>query len=450
MKTKIALGAAILCVASTANAAGEAKNVIFFLGDGMGPAVVTAARIYKYGENGKLHMESLPRTAKIKTFSFDAQTTDSAPSMSAYMTGQKMRNDVIGMTSDTVADPTKCVFDGTNGSKVKNLLEMAKAAGKGVGSVTTTEMTHATPAATYSHICNRNLPYDIAAQAVPGGTGFNADLMDGVDVLFGGGRNHWTALDASANPKGRSDLRNLVDELKGKGWSYAADKTAFDALDMSKSRAVGLFSTTSHMSYELDRDPTLQPSLKEMTLKSIALLKNAAKRTGSDKGYFLMVEGGRIDHALHGTNAKRALEDLIAFDDAIQGALDTVDLKDTLIVVTADHDHTMVINGYAKRGTPILDVVKNLDGTPAKDADGFTYPILAFGNGESRPDTRADMGDTLDKEFHQLSAIKMGAGGETHGGGDVMLMAGGAGSAKFKGTLDNTKIFGLVKEALGL
>jgi alkaline phosphatase len=424
--------------------------VIFFLGDGMGPAVVTAARIYKYGENGKLHMESLPRTAKIKTFSFDAQTTDSAPSMSAYMTGQKMRNDVIAMTSDTVADKTKCVFDGTNGTKVKSILELAKAAGKGVGSITTTELTHATPAATYAHICQRDLAYDIAVQAVPGGTGFNTDLLDGVDVLFGGGRNYWTPLDATSNPKGRPDLRDLVAELSGKGYAYAADKTAFDALDMSGTRALGLFSATSHMSYELDRDPTKQPSLKEMTLKSLALLKNAAKRSGSDKGFFLMVEGGRIDHALHGTNAKRALEDLVAFDDAVQAALDTVDLKDTLIVVTADHDHTMVINGYSKRGTPILDVAKNLDGTPAQDADGVTYPLLAFGNGENRPDTRADMGDTLDKEFHQLSAVKMGAGGETHGGGDVMLMAGGAGSAKFKGTLDNTKIFGLVKDALGL
>ena len=452
MNKKILLGTlfASLVTTSVASAAGEAKNVIFFLGDGLGPTVVTAARIYKYGEAGKLTLESFDRTARIKTFSNDAQTTDSAPSMSAYMTGVKMNNEVLSMTSSTLADKTKCVFDGSNGSKVKTLLELAKAKGLGVGAVTTTELTHATPAATYAHICHRDLAYDIAAQAVPGGAGFNADLLDGVDVLFGGGRNHWTPLDTTTNPKGRADGRNLVQELIAKGWSYAADKAAFTALSADSTRVVGLFSATSHLSYELDRDSTQQPSLSEMTGKAIATLQNVSKKSG--KGYFLMVEGGRIDHALHSTNAKRALEDAIAFDNAVKEALSRVDLKDTLIVVTADHDHTMVINGYPKRGNAILDVVKGLDGNPMKDGEGFTYPTLAFGNGESRPDTRADVAsaDALANDYHQIAAFKKPAGSETHGGGDVMLMATGAGSTKFKGTLDNTKVFGLVKEAFGL
>lgn len=449
MNKKLLLGTILASLATTsvASAAGEAKNVIFFLGDGMGPAVVTAARIYKYGESGKLTMESFERTARIKTFSNDAQTTDSAPSMSAYMTGVKMNNEVLSMSSSTIADKTKCVFDGSNGSKVKTLLELAKAKGLGVGSVTTTELTHATPAATYAHICHRDLAYDIAAQAVPGGAGFNADLLEGVDVLFGGGRNHWTPLDATTNPKGRSDGRNLIQELVAKGYTFAADKAAFDALTADSTRVVGIFSATSHLSYELDRDATKQPSLAEMTGKAIATLQNVGKKSG--KGFFLMVEGGRIDHALHSTNAKRALEDAIAFDNAIKEALSRVDLKDTLVVVTADHDHTMVINGYPKRGNPILDVVKGLDGNPMKDGEGFTYPTLAFGNGESRPDTRADVTDTLNDDYHQIAAIKRGAGSETHGGGDVMLMATGAGSTRFKGTLDNTKVFGLVKEAFG-
>src|SRR6266508_3472045 len=93
-----------LVLPTAARADGEAKNVIFFLGDGMGPTTVTAARIYKYGEDGALHMETLPRTARVKTFSNDAQTTDSAPSMSAYMTGSKMNNEVISMTPVTVAE----------------------------------------------------------------------------------------------------------------------------------------------------------------------------------------------------------------------------------------------------------------------------------------------------------------------------------------------------------
>ena len=181
MKTQIKLCAAALALvgATSAFAAGEATNVIFFLGDGMGPTTVTASRIYKYGEAGQLTMESLKRTARIKTYSLDGQTTDSAPSMAAYMTGVKMRNEVISMSADTQPrDPvTKKNYtsgaDSTcpagNGTPATTLLELAKAAGKSVGAVTTTTVTHATPAATYAHICNRNGENAIAAQAVPGG-----------------------------------------------------------------------------------------------------------------------------------------------------------------------------------------------------------------------------------------------------------------------------------------
>ncbi len=175
--------------------ASDAKNVILFIGDGMGPTVLTATRLYKVGEEGNLEMMKLARSARIKTFSNDAQTTDSAPSMAAYTTGVKMNNEVIAMSSDTKAvAPGKdvngnkgvnnCASD--NGKPVPTLLELAKAAGKSVGAVTTTELTHATPAATYSHICHRDAAYAIAAQAVPGGAGFNQALGDGVDVLMGG------------------------------------------------------------------------------------------------------------------------------------------------------------------------------------------------------------------------------------------------------------------------
>ena len=166
--------------ASAAVAAGEAKNVIFFLGDGMGPVTVTASRIYKYGEAGKLAMETLPRTARIKTFSLDAQTTDSAPSMAAYMTGVKMRNEVLSMDGNTLAkrpsaDATvtpnvgnavnNCPAAG-NGASVPTILEQAIAKGKGTGVVTTARLTHATPAATYAHSCHRDAEYDISRQEI--------------------------------------------------------------------------------------------------------------------------------------------------------------------------------------------------------------------------------------------------------------------------------------------
>ena len=174
-----------------------------------------------------------------------------------------------------------------------------------------------------------------------------------------------------------------------------------------------------------------------------------------------MVEGGRIDHALHGTNAKRALEDTIAFDEAIRRALAMVDAKNTLIVVTADHDHTMTFNGYSHKGNPILGKTTDIkpttvQGKPvlAKAADGLPYTTLVFGNGGGpRKATRDDVTsvDTAADDYLQEVSIPLGApGSETHGGGDVMLFSTGAGSAPFKGTMVNTKVFGLVKSALGL
>ena len=198
--------------------------------------------------------------------------------------------------------------------------------------------------------------------------------------------------------------------------------------------------------------------------------------------YDLMPESGRIDHALHGTNAKRALEDTLAFDKAIENVRAYMEqkdpgLKNTLIVVTADHDHAIAFNGYTKIGSPILGkAIDYQTGKPALAADGKPYTTLVFGNG-GRPDPavaatqvnaedggkpwvapargagREDLSnvDTTQDNFLQEVNINLGApGSETHGGGDVMLFAGGAGAKIFKGTMDNTKVFGKVKEAAGL
>lgn len=465
MKTTIRLASALFLsgLALQANAAGEAKNVIFFLGDGMGPTTVTAARIYanKGNEAGKLNMESLRRTARIKTFSNDAQTTDSAPSMSAYMTGVKMNNEVISMSADTSAfnvttkksyvsgSDTTCPTTG-NGHAVATLLEVAKAAGKSVGAVTTTRITHATPAATYSHICHRDGENAIAAQVVPANASYNAALGTGVDVLLGGGLRHFIPNTTSGGK--RTDGKNLVDDMKAQGYSYVATGTELAAIDTkSITKLLGLFNK-DHMNYDLDRTNKSidEPSLAQMTEKAISVL---AKNT--NKGYFLMVEGGRIDHALHGTNAKRALQDTKAFDEAIAKALSMVDLSNTLIVVTADHDHTMAFNGYSHRGNDILGKTTNYkDKALAKDVNGKPYTTLVFGNGGgARNAVRQDLTsvDTTTDDYLQEVGVQMGAAGtETHGGGDVMLFSGGAGNAGFKGTLDNTKVFSLVKSAMGL
>ena len=437
MKTQIKLCAAALALvgATSAFAAGEATNVIFFLGDGMGPTTVTASRIYKYGEAGQLTMESLKRTARIKTYSLDGQTTDSAPSMAAYMTGVKMRNEVISMSADTQPRDPVTKKNYTSGA----------------------DSTCPAGNATYAHICNRNGENAIAAQAVPGGAGYNSALGAGLDVLLGGGTDHFLPTTAGGR---RTDGRDLTAELKAQGYTYVNSGSALMALDTAATtRLVGLFSK-SLMNYELDRAKPAnaidEPSLADMTEKAIKLLQK------NGKGFFLMVEGGRIDHALHNTNAKRALEDTVAFDNAIKRALGLVDLKNTLVVVTADHDHTMTFNGYSHKGNNILGKVSDIKPTTvqgktvlAKAGDGLPYTALVFGNGSVRKPVRDDLTsvDTAADDYYQEVGVKLGAAGnypETHGGGDVMLFSSGAGNAGFKGTLDNTKVFGLVKSAMGL
>ena len=453
--TRLSLLLAALCALTGTAFAAPAKNVIFFLGDGMGATTISAARIYKYGEEGFLHMETMPRSARIKTYSNDAMTTDSAPSMGSYMTGIKINNDVISMADakpvdagkDANGNETVDMCGAGNGRAATTILELAKAHGKAVGAVTTTEMTHATPASTFSHNCNRDNANDIAAQIVPGGAGYNRALKDGVDVLMGGGRNLFTPFNATSNKKGRADGRDMLAEFSAKGYTVAANREQMLAAPVGK-KFIGIYSDESHLDYEINRRAA-QPALRDMAVKAIDLLAQ------DPDGFFLMVEGGKIDHALHDSNAKRALVDTIAFDDAIKAVLDKMaaldpGLKNTLIVVTADHDHTITMNGYPKRGNPILDIVRNYsDGLPARDADGKTYTTLVFGNGPNRKPVRTDVdsAEAQSDDYHQETGVRLR--GETHGGGDVKLFATGAGSEAFKGTMENTKVFHLMKKAFG-
>jgi alkaline phosphatase len=185
-----------------------------------------------------------------------------------------------------------------------------------------------------------------------------------------------------------------------------------------------------------------------MTAKAIELL------APNPKGFFLMVEGGKIDHALHDTNARRGIMDLLAFDDAIQTAIDRMQaidpgLRNTLIVITADHDHTLAFSGPAPRGASVLDIVRHADGSPAHDADGHSYTALTFGNGPNRKAQRGNVSseEAMSENYKQETGVRLR--GETHGGGDVKLYATGAGSAAFKGTMENTRVFELMKAAYG-
>ncbi len=484
MKIKYSISVGLACIILTAcgspntntTITSAPKNVIFFLGDGMGMTTMTAARIYSVGEDGALTMDNLPETAFVKTFSNDGQVTDSAPSMAAYMTGVKMNNEVISMSTNTTAIKPTADVNGNllvnncglaNGTPVTTLGEIAKSKGMSAGVVTTTRVTHATPATVYSHICHRDLENDIAAALVSGGAGYNTNLGAGLDVVLGGGSDFFkpyvAATLTTATSGKRTDSRDLTSEFIKNGYTFVSDSTGLNNINpTTTTRLVGLF-TKSHMSYELDRNTAQEPSLSEMTAKAMDILgKNS-------KGYFLMVEGGRIDHALHETTGQKALRDTIAFDDAIKTAITKARLSDptlanTLIVVTADHDHTLVLNGYAKRlgkttltEPGVLGLVKNyVTGLAEKDADLMPYTIMGFGNGENRVAGARSVAPALNdiqitgNLYHQEAAIPVAIGSETHGGTDVFLGAIGNGSANFHGTIENKDVFGLIRTASGL
>jgi alkaline phosphatase len=437
----------------------RARNVIFFLGDGMGINTLTAARIYAVGEAGELTIDTLPESAFVKTYSNDAQVTDSAASMSAYMTGEKQNNGVISMSGDTSAiapaadGSSRC----TKGAPVTTLLELAKARGLATGIVTTTSVTDATPAATYAHACHRKLQNQIAAMMVPGGAGYNKALGHGIDLVFGGGAEYFRPVASGGK---RLDSRDLLAELQARGYRTAQDTAGLNALAASNQPTIALFGD-GDLAYDAERDPARQPSLAEMTRKAVSLLGQKG-----DKGFFLMVEGGLIDHALHGTRAKRALQETVAFDAALKAAIIEAQkldpgLKHTLIVATADHDHTLLINGYSPRSGPttpekpgVLGLVRSLpDGKIKLDQDGAPYAILGFGTGEHRVQgSRAAQAGLTDAivsadDYHQEAAVRMKS--ETHGGADVYLGAMGAGAELFRGTIDNTRVFTLMKEAAG-
>lgn len=441
----------------------RAKNVIFFLGDGLGLNTLTAARIFAAGEDGELAIDKLPESAFVKTFSNDAQVTDSAASMAAYMTGVKHNNGVVSMSFGTRsiapgkdANGNALVSRCENGTAAVTLLELAKRRGMAVGVVTNTSVTDATPASTYAHACHRKLETDIAASLVPGGAGYNAALgARGLDVLFGGGAQNFTPF---AKGGKRADNRDLLAELGSKGFRVVNDTAQFNALQPGQP-AVGLFAP-NHMDFDATRDPARQPALPAMAAKAIDLL------APNKNGFFLMVEGGLIDHALHATLGKRALQETVTYNAALQAAIDRMEtldpgLKNTLIVATADHDHTLILNGYAARTgktTPtnpgVIGLVRNADGKPALDGKGQPYTIIGFGTGEQRHagDRTAHLTDEVvtRDDYHQEAVVRTRTGAETHGGSDVYLGATGANAELFRGTIDNTRVFNLIKTAAGL
>ena len=213
----------------------RARNVIFFLGDGMGLNTLTAARIFHVGEAGELTIDRLPESAFVKTFSNDAMVTDSAAGMAAYMTGVKQNNGVVSMSFGTRsvapgkdANGNATVDRCEGGTPAATLLELARKRGMALGIVTNTSVTDATPASAYGHACHRKLETALAAMLVPGGAGYNSALGPrGIDVMFGGGAQFFTPFAGGGK---RADQRDLLAELGRQGFRVATDTASFRAL----------------------------------------------------------------------------------------------------------------------------------------------------------------------------------------------------------------------------
>lgn len=366
-----------------------AKNVIFFLGDGMSVSTVTAARIYYgqklgySGEESELSFETFPSIGLSKTYCFDKQTADSACSATAYLTGVKANYATLGVNPKVKFNDCLASLDKKN--QLSSILQWAQKSGKATGIVTTTRITHASPAGTYSHSANRDWESDadmkefpeakncsdIATQLVREEPGKN------FNVIYGGGRKKFiseSTIDEELERGDRLDGLDLIDEwLTSKNSPtahYVYDRQGLRSLNNSKvEHVLGLFES-NHMQYHLDAKQE-DPTLSEMAKSAIEIMKS------SPKGYFLFVEGGRIDHGHHQNLARHALEETVELSEAVRAVVEMTDEKDTLIVVTADHAHTMTLSGYSRRGKDILGLNSQLDD------DGSPYATLAYANGPS-------------------------------------------------------------------
>lgn len=473
----------------------HAKNVILFVGDGMGVSTVTAARILEgqlkgmQGEENNLSFDMFPFTGLAKTYNVDAQTPDSAGTMTAMMSGVKTDVGVIGVDEDIVRGECATVA----GNELVTALELAELAGKSTGVISTARITHATPAATYAKSADRNWEdiSDMPASAVQAGcvdiasqlVGFEAnlkkhfpaaELIDGLEVVMGGGRRHFlpkdpafNSADARSSTEGdRTDGRDLTaewQEMYPQG-AYVFDQAGFDAIDTSSTEKVfGLFNE-SHMQYEADRtnDIAGEPSLSEMTTKALDILDN------NDEGYFLMVESGRIDHGHHAGSAYNALTDTIEFAKAVKATVESVDMDNTLIIVTADHSHVFTIAGYPKRGNPILGKLISVGSdTPALASDNMPYTTLGYTNGRgfrdlgNETDADATYGlpqatgrvdltsvDTETSGYHQEALVPLGS--ETHAGEDIAIYGKGPGASLVGGTNEQSVVFHVMNRAAKL
>lgn len=420
---KLAVFAAILYVVTVSAAAiempfqlfgGGKQNVILIVPDGCSISMWAAIRAVTVGTDGKLNIDTLPELGRCRTYSADSFITDSAAGATAYACGVKTRDGVLGMNAMTVRG------DSLSGKPVESILEKAIEKGYATGLVTTSSIQHATPAGFYAHRADRDWYALIAGDLV----GKN------IDVLMGGGREYMLpagTTDMEGKPSKRIDNRNILEELRGEGYVVVQDKVGFDAYEPQKDdRLVGIFNP-SHMNYEYDRknDVSGEPALWEMAEKALDLLSK------KDKGFFLMIEAARIDHAAHVHDTERWLWEGIACDKTVGVVKRFAEKnKNTLVIVVPDHGtggpHLAGAYKVANGDSTLLTYTDAGFVKYTYDSDGF--PV-------------SDNGKPVAIQWIHATE---------HTGEDVGLFAMGPGSERLRGLVQNIDVNRIMAEHLGL
>ncbi|NLY29448.1 MAG: alkaline phosphatase, partial [Firmicutes bacterium] len=400
-------------------AAGTAKNVIFFIGDGMGLAQRTL--LYYYLGHQPV-MNQMDVVGLYTTHMADGYVTDSAASGTAMSTGVKTYDGAIGVDA--------------NKQPVRTILEAAKEAGKATGLVATVRISHATPAAFAAHNESRN-NYEAIMVDI---------LENEVDVLFGGGKAICLPEDLGGT---RKDGRNLMNEFAARG--YTIVNTPSEMALATELPVVGLF-TPSDMTPEIDRDPAKEPSLAEMTRKAINLLAQ------NEEGFFLMVEGSQVDYACHDNDAVRAATEALALDYAIAEAMAfAAKNPDTLVVVAADHETGALAIGKGYQLDPLaLREIRASYGQIAsavEESDDLVGVVMKYTGIELTEEEVAliENADSLARGITDVLNDRVGVifGSGDHSAVMLPLTAHGAEAELFGGVYDNTDIPKRIAEAMG-
>ncbi|KAJ2909727.1 vacuolar alkaline phosphatase [Coemansia aciculifera] len=431
----------------------QKKNLIMMISDGFGTASETMARNYIQQMEGKPYEwlsaldELLVGTSRTK--SADSLVTDSAAGATVFSCGKKTYNGAIGVTD--------------NEKPCGTVLEAAKLKGYKTALVSTARITHATPASFAAHVVHRDMEGLIAQQLIGNNT-----IGNKVDLMFGGGSCLF--LPNTTQGSCRTDALDVWALAKTNGYSTFESRAAFDALKpAAKLPMVGLF-TPSHMSYEIDRNPSREPSLAEMTVKALEILKESTKR--SRQGFFIMIEGARIDMAAHDNDPAAHLRDIVQYWEAVAAVRRFVDRNsDTTMIGTSDHETGGLSLGispdylwYPKYLKPVKKsaevICDELIKAPANSRDNFIRKTVIPSYLGISNVTDTDVASVLSAAAAGKDACKITVGHivsrlarigwstYAHSAVDVGLYAYGRGTEKLRGTYENTQVGNFLRDYL--